>query len=140
MKRIYYRLLMVVMLLALEALAWGLIPAGFSTIAPEHFTSTSLVSVSISPTFAQMKVGTTRVFSATVTNDPKHLGVRWSISSPCDFGPACRGTFVQTSLFSATYRAPLPGPFATAGNPIRIIATSNADPTKSAKATVMVVK
>jgi hypothetical protein len=92
-------------------------------------------SISISPASVTLHEGAEQVFHAKVSGST--LGVTWAISSPCDFGPYCRGAILSRTPTSATYRAPL-HPVGTPPQ-IRIVATSKADPTKSARAAVTVV-
>jgi hypothetical protein len=118
-----------VLLLVVEVFAWGPVK--------NDFDPALAITVSVSPANVRMDEGTTRVLVATVTNDPNHRGVTWTISAPCDFGPWCRGAILSQSSTTATYRAPL-HPVGTAPQ-VRIIATSRADSTKSARANVSVV-
>ena len=105
------------------------------TVIHDPYNASLPITVSLSPSSVKVTERSTQVFKATVANDSRNLGVTWRLASPCDFGPACRGGLTVTSPFSATYVAPS----TTAGNPITITATSNADPTKMAKASVTIV-
>jgi probable HAF family extracellular repeat protein len=96
--------------------------------------ATSTISVTVSPVSAKARYDKTQTFYATVVNDANNLGVSWSMHTPCDFGPACHGLRTTISLFGALHQAP----DSAAGNPITIIATSNADPTVYATASVTI--
>jgi hypothetical protein len=70
-------------------------------------------------------------FTATVGNDPANRGATWTATgSNCTGSPACGSFSVGTPTTSATYTSP-----STAGT-YTITATSVADPTQSASATV----
>ena len=79
------------------------------------------VSVSVSPGSANVLVGTTATFAATVTNS-SNTGVTWSVQE------AAGGAISIAGLYTAP---------AVAGT-YHIVATSNADTTKSATATAVV--
>jgi len=95
------------------------------------------VSVAISPTYAFVPRSTstpsTRQFSAAVANS-SNTSVSWSVQSGVAgqgcAGAAC-GAISATGLYTAPTTAPSP-------NTISVSATSAADPTKSATATVVI--
>jgi len=83
--------------------------------------STGNISIQLTPVRGGMTVTGSQVFTATVTNDVGSAGVTWSKSA---------GTFSSQSKTNATYVAP-----GTAG-PITVTATSVADGSKTATATI----
>jgi len=96
------------------------------------------ISVSVSPTSASVQARTgTQQFTATVRNDRRHRGVRWTLSGAGCSGSSC-GTLSASSSASGTpitYSAPsnVPSPAA-----VTLTATSVSDSTKKAKATITV--
>lgn len=95
---------------------------------------TGPISVAISPTAPTVAAGTTQSFTASVQNDPSSLGVTWSLSGAGCTGAAC-GTLSSITPTSVLYTAPN-----TAPNPatVSVVATSVADNTKSATASVTI--
>ncbi|HVB88209.1 MAG TPA: hypothetical protein VNK23_16225, partial [Candidatus Dormibacteraeota bacterium] len=95
------------------------------------------VSVAIAPTYAFVPRSTgtpsTQQFTATVTNN-SNTNVTWSVQSGVAgqgcAGAAC-GAVSATGLYTAPTAAPSP-------NAISVVATSAADPTKSAMAAVVI--
>jgi hypothetical protein len=95
------------------------------------------ISVKLSQTTANVAVGSTQVFSATVANDSANKGVSWALSGAGCSGPAC-GTVSPTTSASGgnvTYTAPASAPTPPA---VTLTATSVSDGTKSASATIAV--
>ncbi len=84
--------------------------------------SPSGISVSISPKNAGLTLSQTLIFTATVTGDPQSLGVTWTAT-----GGSLSSTTSNPTTFSVS-GAP-PGVYT-------VTATSNADGTKSASATI----
>lgn len=91
------------------------------------------VLLSISPTSASVPAAGTQLFTASVTGT-SNTAVSWSVSGAGCSGSSC-GT-ISTSASSAVYLAP-PVPPSPAS--VNVIATSVADPAKSASASVTVV-
>src|SRR6202158_3181416 len=85
------------------------------------YSNTPAVSIAIAPTTASIAVNTTQQFTATVQNCGTNCGVNWSVT-------AGTGTISQTGLFTA--------PNAVETDTVR--AQAQADPTKTANATVNV--
>ena len=86
------------------------------------------VSVTISPTSAQLLTGAHLQFTATVLNTT-NTAVTWSLSGGCG-GTAC-GTINASGFYSAPSVPPTP-------NQVTVTATSQSDSTKSASATVTI--
>jgi hypothetical protein len=87
------------------------------------------VSVTISPTSAKVRVGTTLQFSAVVSN-ASNTAVVWSVNGVTG-GSSRYGTISTTGLYKAPSSVPSP-------SQVTVTATSVADSTKSAKASVTV--
>ncbi len=112
---------------------WGAALAAFksaSGIMPQNIT------VAVSPTSASVPAGYgTQGFTAQLTNDVQGKGVSWTLSGAGCGGAAC-GTLSSVTSTSVTYTAPpnVPNP-AT----VTLTATSVADTTKTATASITVV-
>ena len=98
----------------------------------------SRISVSVSPASASVRAGGgNQEFTATVSNDRHHRGVRWTLSGAGCSGSAC-GTLSATSSASGTpitYTAPLNAP-----NPaiVTLTATSVSNTLKIASASITI--
>jgi len=88
------------------------------------------VAVSISPAVAQVVAGTQKQFTATVTGTT-NASVSWSIIGSGCTGAAC-GTISASGLYTAPTSVPNPPQ-------VSVTATSVADPTKSATASVTII-
>src|SRR6478672_3134225 len=100
--------------------------ASTTKTASASVTVAGPVSVGISPTSASLAIGGTQQFTATVTNS-SNKGVTWSVDG-LNGGSSSTGTISSSGLYTAP---------ATPGTHT-VTATSQADSTKSANATVNV--
>ena len=91
------------------------------------FKAASGVSVSISPTSASVQTGTTQQFTATVTGTT-NTAVTWQVNGVTG-GNSTVGTISTSGLYTAPSTVPNPAN-------VTVTAVSQADPTKSASATV----
>jgi hypothetical protein len=99
--------------------------------------ASAAVSVTLSQTTANVQVGATQAFTATVANDAAGKGVTWSLAGAVCTGAAC-GTVTPTSSASGaavTYMAPASIP---ATPTVTLTATSVTDPTKTAATTITI--
>jgi hypothetical protein len=104
-------------------------PATVALIAP--------ISLSLSPTVSTLLTNQSQGFTATVLNDSQNKGVSWTLSGTGCSSSTC-GTLSAASSASGaaiTYTAPTQVPSAA----VSLIATSLADPTKSAAAAITVM-
>jgi hypothetical protein len=101
------------------------------------FVSSGLVGVTISPAYAFVPASggstSTQQFFASVTGTG-NTGVTWSVQSAL-LGQGCAGSACGSVNTSGLYSAPAVAP---SPNAISVVATSSADPTKSASATVAI--
>ncbi len=88
------------------------------------------VAISISPTTAQVVIGTNQQFTATVTNTT-NTAVTWAVAGNGCTGTAC-GTVSTAGLYTAPGSVPTPAQ-------VRVTATSVADTTKTSTATLTIV-
>src|ERR1035437_9503531 len=88
------------------------------------------VALSISPAAAQVNAGLSRRFTATVTG-ATNTAVSWNVAGSGCTGTAC-GTISITGLYTAPPAVPSPAQ-------VSVTATSVADPTKSAAASVTII-
>ena len=93
-------------------------------------TVSPAVGVSVLPTSAQVLTGAKQQFTATVTNTT-NTAVNWSVAGTGCSGTSC-GTITSAGLYSAPAIVPSPPQ-------VFVTATSAADPTKSATASVTVI-
>jgi len=103
----------------------------FSSTATTSTPSAASISVSISPTRAAIAVGQTQTYVATVSNDSQNLGVTWAV----DTIPGGSAVTLGTIDANGKYTPPASG---TIGGTHTISATSKADITKNATASVAV--
>ena len=101
-----------------------------STNATLNVAAAAGVAVQVSPTSATDAVGSTQQFVATVTGT-SNTAVTWSVSGTGCSGAAC-GTISVGGLYAAPASVPSPAT-------ILVRATSVADPSKSASASITVV-
>ena len=93
------------------------------------------VSITVSPTAAGAQVSGSATIVATVLHDPANLGVNWTLT--CGSAGACGSITAHTqSGAAAIYNAP---PSLPAGGAVTVSATSAADSTKSATASVTIL-
>lgn len=99
---------------------------GASSSAPVSNLPVTPVSVTVSPGSANLGTGGTQQFAATVTGSA-NTAVTWAV-----VGSASNGTISLTGLYTAPATVPNPAQ-------VTVTATSAADPTKSASATVTIL-
>src|SRR5690349_7459295 len=93
------------------------------------------ISVNVFSSVQTIDESRSATITATVANDTANKGVTWSLSGSGCAGAAC-GTLSNQTATSVTYTAP---GAATANLPVTVVATSVADATKSAPASLTVV-
>ncbi len=103
-----------------------------SNVLTIAMVSTAEVSVTLSPTTASLKIRKTRTFTATVLGS-SNTAVTWKVNGMSG-GNASVGTISAAGLYSA------PRTLSSASKTVSVSATSVADPTKVATATVTIMR
>uniref|UniRef100_A0A372ITP8 Ig-like domain-containing protein n=2 Tax=Paracidobacterium acidisoli TaxID=2303751 RepID=A0A372ITP8_9BACT len=103
-------------------------PAMSASTTVTILTSSTQVSVSVTPGSIQLNTGAQQLFKAAVTGN-SNTSVTWSVSGFGCVGSAC-GTITTGGLYTAPSTLPNP-------SLVNVTATSVADPTKSSTATVV---
>jgi hypothetical protein len=101
-----------------------------SNPATLNIAASAGVAVVVSPNSTTVTAAATQQFTATVSGSP-NMAVTWSLSGAGCSGPAC-GTISGGGLYAAPSSVPSPAT-------LQVIATSVADPTKTASASVTLV-
>ena len=101
-----------------------------SSPATLNLAASAGVAIAVSPNSATISAGASQQFTATVTGS-SNTAVTWSVSGAGCNGAAC-GTISVGGLFAAPSSVPSPAT-------LQVIATSVADPTKTASASVTLV-
>jgi hypothetical protein len=104
-----------------------------SASATVAITAALAVILSISPASASVSTSGTQLFTASLTGS-SNTAVTWSLSGAGCSGSACGS--LATSALSAVYSAP---PLAPSVPNVTVVVTSEADPSKSASASVAIV-
>jgi hypothetical protein len=100
--------------------------AGAGTVAPPS----PFIQVTVNPPTSSVILGNTQTFAATVTGI-SNTAIAWSVNG-VPGGNATSGTITTTGTYTAPEDLPSPAS-------VQITATSTADPTKSATATVSII-
>jgi hypothetical protein len=101
-----------------------------SSTATLNLAASAGIAVAVSPNSPTVSAGATQQFTATVTGN-SNIAVTWSLSGAGCTGTAC-GTISGGGLYAAPSSVPSPAT-------LQVIATSMADPTKTASASVSLV-
>lgn len=105
--------------------------------ATATITLTAPISVAVAPTTANVPINTSKMFTATLQNDSANKGVSWTLSGTSCTGSTCGAVSPASSAsgVAVNYTAPAAIP----NGSVTLTATSVADTTKTATATIMVV-
>lgn len=94
------------------------------------------IVVSVAPGGALLPLNTTQQFTATVRNDPSNAGVTWQLTQNGAACPSACGTFAPSATASGTATTYTPPGAVPSPAAVTFLATSVADTTKTASATV----
>jgi len=112
-----------------KAAAWPLELAGATPLGSPEPMPQAQISVAVTPPTFGLTLSQSVTLTATVANDSSNSGVTWSVSGSSCSGSAC-GTLSGATAATVKYTAP------TTGGAYLVTATSVANVTKSATATI----